>query len=42
MDSDWKEVWMVTEKVFQDKTLKLDMKKKARDIIYDYMVLYKD
>jgi hypothetical protein len=42
MDSDWSEVWKVTEKVFRDKTLKLDMKKKARDIIYDYMVLYKD
>jgi len=42
LDSNWKEVWKVTERVFQDKALKLDMKKKARDIIYDYMVLYRE
>lgn len=42
MDSDWSEVWKVTEKVFEDKKLKLDMKRKARDIIFDYMVLYRD
>jgi isocitrate dehydrogenase kinase/phosphatase len=41
MDSDWREVWKVTEKVFEDKKLKMDMKQKARDIIYDYMVLYR-
>jgi len=42
MDSDWSEVWKVTDKVFEDKKLKMDMKKKARDIIFDYMVLYRD
>jgi len=42
MDSDWSEVWKVTEKVFEDKKLKMDMKKKARGIIFDYMVLYRD
>jgi hypothetical protein len=42
MDSDWGEAWKVTENVFENKKLKLDMKKKARDIIFDYMVLYRD
>jgi hypothetical protein len=42
MDSSWCQAWKVTEKVFENKKLKLDMRKKARDIIFDYMVLYRE
>lgn len=42
MDSDWDEVWKVTERVLEDKSLKSDLRSKARQIIIDYMILYKE
>lgn len=42
MDTDWCEMWQVTNKVFENKRLKKDMREEASAIIYDYMVLYED
>lgn len=42
MDYDWCEVWMLTEDVLLDETLKKDMGDEAIQIIVDYMSLYKD
>ena len=42
MDTDWGAVWKVTERVLEDKSLKSDMRSKAKQVIVDYMVLYRD
>lgn len=42
MDSDWTQVWKLTEQVLQDKTLKQDLRLEAKKIIVDYMSLYRD
>jgi hypothetical protein len=42
MDSDWAEVWELTEEVLKRKSLIRDMRSDAIDIIIDYMILYKD
>ena len=42
MDSDWCEVYMLTDRVRSDKSLNLDMNEAARKIIFDYMDLYQD
>jgi len=42
MDYDWCEVWMLTEDVLLDESLKKDMRDEAITIIVDYMSLYKD
>ena len=42
MDSDWCEVYKLTNRVRENKGLKIDMKEEAITIIFDYMDLYKD
>ncbi len=42
MDSNWADVWKVTERVLEDKNLKSDLRSKAKQIIVDYMVLYRE
>ena len=42
MDFDWCEVWLLTEGVLFDKTLKKDMRDEAIEIIVDYMKLYEE
>ena len=42
MDSDWCEVYNLTNNVRINNTLKQDMKKDSISIIFDYMDLYKD
>jgi hypothetical protein len=42
LDSDWCEVWQVTEKVVDDSTLDRDLRPAARKIILDYMSLYEE
>lgn len=40
MDSDWCQVWRLTEQQLADKKLNYDIKIKAMFIIIDYMILY--
>lgn len=40
MDSSGCDAWQVVNKVFEDKNLSQDMRPEAKQIIYDYMVLY--
>lgn len=42
MDSDWCEVYKITNSVRENKALKKDIKEEAISIIFDYMDLYKD
>jgi len=42
MDSDWCEVYNLTNSVRENKELKIDMKEEAISIIFDYMDIYKD
>lgn len=42
MEKDFCKVWKYSERVFKDDDLDIDMRKKGRENIYDYMVLYKD
>ena len=42
MDFDWCEVWLLTEGVLLDETLKKDMRDEAIEIIVDYMSLYEE
>jgi hypothetical protein len=42
MESDWCEVWKLTDGVLGNKKLKQDLRPRARKIIVDYMSLYKD
>ncbi len=42
MDFDWCEVWLLTEDVLFDETLKKDMRDEAIEIIVDYMSLYEE
>lgn len=42
LDSSWCKVWKYTEEVFEIRLdLTMDMRERARQIIYDYLVLYK-
>lgn len=41
-DSDWCEVWKLTERVMENRALKQDLRPDATRIIIDYMILYKD
>ena len=41
-DSDWCEVWKLTEEVLQNKELKQDLRPEAIKRIIDYMILYKE
>jgi len=41
-DSDWCEVWKLTEAVLQNKELNQDLRPEATKMIVDYMVLYKE
>ena len=41
-DSDWCEVWKLTEEVLQNKELKQDLRPEATKRIIDYMILYKE
>ena len=41
LDSDWCQVWRLTEKVTNDSTLNQDLRPAAQKIIFDYMSLYK-
>jgi len=41
-DSDWCEVWKLTEAVLQNKELNQDLRPEAIKIIVDYMILYKE
>ena len=42
MDSDWCQVWKITEEVLQDKQLTEDLRPEAKKIVVDYMILYKN
>lgn len=42
MDYDWCEVWLLTQDVLLDETLKKDMRDEAIEIIVDYMSLYEE
>lgn len=42
MASSWCMVWKLTENVLNDNSLKQDLRKEARKIIVDYMILYMD
>ena len=41
-DSDWCEVWKLTEEVLKNKELKQDLRHEATKMIVDYMILYKE
>src|SRR3990172_3099010 len=41
-DSDWCEVWKLTEAVLQNKELNQDLRPEATKMIVDYMILYKE
>ena len=41
-DSDWCEIWKLTEEVLQNKELKQDLRPEAMKRIIDYMILYKE
>ena len=41
-DSDWCEVWKLTEVVLQNKELNQDLRPEAIKMIVDYMILYKE
>ena len=41
-DSDWCEVWKLTEAVLQNKELNQDLRPEAIKMIVDYMILYKE
>lgn len=42
MNSDWCDVWKITDKVFTDPELVRDMRTEAIEIIFNYMALYRD
>jgi len=42
MESDWCEVWKLTDGVLGNKRLKQDLRPRAKKIIVDYMTLYKN
>ena len=42
MDKDWEEVWVLTNNVLKDKSLNNDLNPEAKNIIVDYMKLYKE
>ena len=42
MDGNWCDVYKLTNNVRSNKKLKMDMKKEAIDIIFEYMDIYKD
>ena len=41
-NTDWCKLWSTTEKVLQNKKLKYDLRAKAKQIILNYMTLYKE
>jgi hypothetical protein len=41
LPDNWSNIWKITEKVLNNKTLKKDMREEAIKIIIDYMILYK-
>jgi len=41
MNSNWCQVWKITEEVLQDRRLNEDLRPAAKKIIVDYMILYK-
>ena len=41
-DSDWCEVWRLTEEVLKNKALRQDLRPEAVERIVDYMILYKE
>ncbi len=41
-DADWCELWKLTEDVLQNKKLRCDLRPRAKKIILNYMVLYKE
>ncbi len=42
MKTDFCKAWKYTNKVFNNKNLKQDMRENGVKIIYDYMILYKN
>lgn len=42
VDADWCELWRITEKILQNKRLKCDLRPRAKQIIVNYMALYKE
>jgi hypothetical protein len=42
MDGDWCMVFKITDRVRKDKSLQMDMKQEAFNIIFEYMDLYQD
>ncbi len=41
-DSDWCEIWKLTEEVLQNKELKQDLRPEAVKMIVDYLILYRE
>jgi hypothetical protein len=42
MDTNMCDVWKTANQVFENEKLEQDMRPEAKQVIYDYMVLYKD